>query len=95
MVAYDTNTDRKLFGIVEQGALIHNCHVTVDNRNVWSDMYILMIRIPLSSLPFRLGPQIDATQMNKILQLIKTGQSQGAKMTTGGSRYGEQGKSRG
>jgi len=37
------------------------------------------------------GPQIDATQMNKILQLIKTGQSQGAKMTTGGSRYGEQG----
>jgi len=37
------------------------------------------------------GPQVDETQMNKILDLIKNGQSQGAKMTTGGKRYGDKG----
>jgi len=37
------------------------------------------------------GPQIDATQMNKILDLIQSGQKQGAKMTTGGNRVGDQG----
>jgi len=37
------------------------------------------------------GPQIDAEQMNKILQLIKTGQKEGAKMTTGGNRFGDAG----
>ena len=37
------------------------------------------------------GPQIDASQMNKILQLIKTGQKEGAKMTTGGNRVGDAG----
>ena len=38
------------------------------------------------------GPQIDATQMGKILQLIETGNAQGARMTTGGKRVGEKGK---
>jgi len=37
------------------------------------------------------GPQIDATQMGKILQLIETGNAQGARMTTGGKRVGEKG----
>ena len=37
------------------------------------------------------GPQIDATQMDKILKLIKTGNAQGAKMTTGGNRIGDKG----
>ena len=35
---------------------------------------------------------MDETQMNKILDLIKNGQSQGAKMTTGGKRYGDKGE---
>ncbi|GIY54820.1 aldehyde dehydrogenase, mitochondrial [Caerostris darwini] len=37
------------------------------------------------------GPQIDETQMNKILGLIKSGQDQGAKMLCGGSREGDKG----
>jgi len=37
------------------------------------------------------GPQIDASQMDKILQLIKSGKEQGAKMTTGGNRVGDKG----
>ncbi|GFS35720.1 aldehyde dehydrogenase, mitochondrial [Nephila pilipes] len=37
------------------------------------------------------GPQIDETQMNRILTLIKSGQSEGAKMLCGGSRLGDKG----
>ncbi|CAL1265893.1 unnamed protein product [Larinioides sclopetarius] len=37
------------------------------------------------------GPQIDDTQMNKILDLIKSGKDQGAKMLCGGGRYGDKG----
>lgn len=35
--------------------------------------------------------QIDETQMNKILSLIKTGTAQGAKLVHGGSRAGDKG----
>ncbi|KFM71913.1 Aldehyde dehydrogenase, mitochondrial, partial [Stegodyphus mimosarum] len=37
------------------------------------------------------GPQIDDEQMNKILDLIKSGNAEGAKMLCGGSRYGDKG----
>lgn len=37
------------------------------------------------------GPQIDQKQMHKILNLIKAGIHDGAKLLTGGHRYGEKG----
>ncbi|KAG8184985.1 hypothetical protein JTE90_024520 [Oedothorax gibbosus] len=37
------------------------------------------------------GPQIDGDQMEKILSLIKSGQSEGAKMLCGGERLGDKG----
>lgn len=37
------------------------------------------------------GPQIDETQMNKILGLIKEGVKQGAKLVYGGERHGSEG----
>ncbi|GFR19244.1 aldehyde dehydrogenase, mitochondrial [Trichonephila clavata] len=37
------------------------------------------------------GPQIDGTQMNKILDLIKSGKDEGAKMLCGGNRHGDKG----
>lgn len=37
------------------------------------------------------GPQVDADQMGKILELIDSGKKQGAKMTVGGSRVGDKG----
>ncbi|RZC43220.1 aldehyde dehydrogenase, mitochondrial [Asbolus verrucosus] len=37
------------------------------------------------------GPQIDDTQMNKILGLIKEGVNQGAKLLVGGNRHGDTG----
>ena len=37
------------------------------------------------------GPQIDSTQMNKILGLIEKGQKEGAKLLTGGKRHGNKG----
>ncbi|XP_011499900.1 PREDICTED: aldehyde dehydrogenase, mitochondrial [Ceratosolen solmsi marchali] len=37
------------------------------------------------------GPQIDEEQMNKILSLIKSGKSEGAKLVQGGVRVGEKG----
>ncbi|XP_054711886.1 aldehyde dehydrogenase, mitochondrial-like [Uloborus diversus] len=37
------------------------------------------------------GPQIDGEQMNKILDLIESGKSEGAKMLCGGGRHGDQG----
>ncbi|CAL1261208.1 unnamed protein product [Larinioides sclopetarius] len=37
------------------------------------------------------GPQIDETQMNRILRLIKSGKTEGAKMMCGGNRFGEKG----
>lgn len=37
------------------------------------------------------GPQIDATQMNKILGYIEKGQKEGAKLLTGGKRHGSKG----
>ncbi|GFT87001.1 aldehyde dehydrogenase, mitochondrial [Nephila pilipes] len=37
------------------------------------------------------GPQIDGTQMNKILDLVKSGKDQGAKMLCGGNRHGDKG----
>jgi len=37
------------------------------------------------------GPQVDLDQMNKILDLIKSGKFQGAKLTTGGNRVGDRG----
>ncbi|XP_012259114.1 aldehyde dehydrogenase, mitochondrial [Athalia rosae] len=37
------------------------------------------------------GPQVDEEQMNKILGLIKTGKTQGAKLVAGGERVGDKG----
>lgn len=37
------------------------------------------------------GPQIDETQFNKILGLIKEGERQGAKLVHGGERHGSEG----
>lgn len=37
------------------------------------------------------GPQIDGEQMEKILGYIGSGKSQGAKLLTGGNRYGDKG----
>jgi aldehyde dehydrogenase (NAD+) len=37
------------------------------------------------------GPQVDADQMNKILELIKAGKKDGAKMMCGGERVGDKG----
>lgn len=37
------------------------------------------------------GPQIDETQMNKILSLIREGVNQGAKLVYGGERHGNEG----
>lgn len=37
------------------------------------------------------GPQVDEDQFNKILALIKTGKKEGAKLLTGGQRYGDRG----
>ncbi|XP_044761222.1 aldehyde dehydrogenase, mitochondrial [Coccinella septempunctata] len=37
------------------------------------------------------GPQIDGTQMEKILGLVKEGVNQGAKLLTGGGRHGDRG----
>ncbi|PAA87659.1 hypothetical protein BOX15_Mlig016970g1 [Macrostomum lignano] len=37
------------------------------------------------------GPQIDNEQMSKILELINSGKSQGAKLLTGGGRHGDAG----
>ena len=37
------------------------------------------------------GPQVDEEQMTKILGFISSGQKQGARMLTGGSRHGAQG----
>jgi aldehyde dehydrogenase (NAD+) len=37
------------------------------------------------------GPQIDESQMNKILGLIKAGKNEGAKLCTGGNRIGTRG----
>ncbi|KAG5885893.1 hypothetical protein JTB14_019152 [Gonioctena quinquepunctata] len=37
------------------------------------------------------GPQVDETQMNKILSIIKEGTRQGAKLVHGGQRHGSEG----
>jgi aldehyde dehydrogenase (NAD+) len=37
------------------------------------------------------GPQIDEEQMSKIIQLIESGKKEGAKLLTGGGRYGDRG----
>lgn len=37
------------------------------------------------------GPQIDDEQMGKILELIDSGKKEGAKLLTGGGRYGDRG----
>ena len=37
------------------------------------------------------GPQIDGTQMNKILGFIESGKKEGAKLLTGGNRVGNKG----
>ncbi|CAH1797144.1 unnamed protein product [Owenia fusiformis] len=37
------------------------------------------------------GPQIDEEQFNKILELIKSGEEEGAKMHCGGKRFGDKG----
>lgn len=37
------------------------------------------------------GPQIDATQTAKILELIEAGQKEGARLVTGGKRLGQKG----
>lgn len=37
------------------------------------------------------GPQIDEEQMNKILEMVKSGKEQGAKLVTGGDRVGSAG----
>jgi len=37
------------------------------------------------------GPQIDAEQMGKILGYVESGKQQGAKLLTGGSRFGDKG----
>lgn len=37
------------------------------------------------------GPQVDDVQMNRVLELIESGKSQGAKLLCGGKRYGDKG----
>ena len=37
------------------------------------------------------GPQVDEDQFNKILALIDAGKKEGAKLLTGGQRYGDRG----
>jgi len=37
------------------------------------------------------GPQIDQEQLTKIMSLIESGKKEGAKLATGGSRYGDKG----
>ena len=37
------------------------------------------------------GPQVDNDQMNKILDLVKSGKKEGAKLLTGGERHGDVG----
>lgn len=37
------------------------------------------------------GPQVDEDQFKKILALIDTGKREGAKLLTGGQRYGDRG----
>jgi len=37
------------------------------------------------------GPQVDEEQMNKILGYVDVGKQQGAKLLTGGARYGDRG----
>jgi acyl-CoA reductase-like NAD-dependent aldehyde dehydrogenase len=37
------------------------------------------------------GPQVDDNQMNKILELIESGKSQGARLLCGGKRFGDKG----
>ena len=37
------------------------------------------------------GPQVDEEQMNKILGYVDSGKQQGAKLLTGGSRFGDRG----
>jgi len=37
------------------------------------------------------GPQVDEEQMNKILGYVDIGKQQGAKLLTGGARYGDRG----
>jgi len=37
------------------------------------------------------GPQVDGEQMSKILSLIDSGKSEGAKLLTGGKRHGDEG----
>jgi len=37
------------------------------------------------------GPQVDSAQMNKILELIKSGKTEGAKLVAGGARHGDRG----
>jgi aldehyde dehydrogenase (NAD+) len=37
------------------------------------------------------GPQVDQDQMDKILQYINVGREEGAKLVTGGKRYGDKG----
>merc|ERR1711994_877135 len=37
------------------------------------------------------GPQVDEDQMNKILGYVESGKQQGAKLLTGGSRFGDRG----
>lgn len=37
------------------------------------------------------GPQVDEEQFSKILMLIESGKQQGAKLVTGGSRWGSKG----
>ncbi len=37
------------------------------------------------------GPQVDEDQFDKILALIESGKQQGARLLTGGQRYGDRG----
>merc|ERR1711913_196416 len=37
------------------------------------------------------GPQVDEEQMNKILGYVESGKQQGAKLLTGGARFGDRG----
>jgi len=37
------------------------------------------------------GPQVDGDQMNKILDLVKSGKSEGARLLLGGNRFGKEG----
>jgi aldehyde dehydrogenase (NAD+) len=37
------------------------------------------------------GPQVDRTQFDKILELIESGKGQGARVVTGGERFGDKG----